>query len=105
MIDEQVDSSNAPYLCTGTFDAPLGDLDVNSKIRPVTMVFCAAEAGRQFCMLHRRQARLVHKEILACIRNTLRFMPTGYLCRAQEGELKYMVVFSNPQVCQISCFS
>jgi hypothetical protein len=33
----------------------------------------------------------------------LRAVRGGYLCRVQEGELKYMAAFYDPQVCLLSC--
>ena len=43
-------------------------------------------------------AKTVHSVIAQCIHNTLRQIPGGYLCRLQDGDLKYMVCFASAKV-------
>jgi hypothetical protein len=40
----------------------------------------------------------VHMLCSRTIKETLRVMPEGYLCREQPGDLKYMVAFASPKV-------
>lgn len=82
----------------GTRDAPLGVVAGPVQLPPMTMVFAMVDGGKQFAVLHRKDARQVHKVIAACIQNTLRRTEQGYLCRMQDGEMKYMVAFHNPSV-------
>ena len=63
------------------------------------MAFCIVENGKSYMARSRgRDARRVHEIIVACIRAVLRVVPGGYLCRQQDGDLKYMVAFSSPRV-------
>jgi len=45
-----------------------------------------------------RCAAQVHKTVRACLHKALCSVPGGYMCREQEADLKYMVVFFEPQV-------
>lgn len=42
--------------------------------------------------------RLLHVSISEVLRAALRRVPGGYLCREQEGDLKYMLAFVDEQV-------
>ncbi len=64
----------------------------------VTMVFCGVD-GAGMLRWKRADARQeVHQCCSHAIRETLRVMPEGYLCREQPGDLKYMVAFSSAKV-------
>lgn len=89
-----------PYFSApGTDAAPLGDVtDTRIVLPPVTMVFCIVEGGKYYAATKsRNNARLVHIICSACIRETLRHVKGGYLCREQDGDLKYMVVFHDSE--------
>ena len=47
----------------------------------------------------------VHQLLSRCIRETLRVIRGGYLCREQPGDLKYMVVFGSPQVGRLAAWA
>ena len=64
----------------------------------VTAVFCSVEGGKQYAARHRTDARSVHLELLAVSRSVLRHVLGGYLVKHQAGELKYLFVFSSPEV-------
>ncbi len=65
---------------------------------PITMAFAIVDGGKTFAARHRRDVRRVNDVCAACIRSCLRVVPGGYLCRLQDGDLKYMVAFASPEV-------
>ena len=62
------------------------------------MVFCSVEGGKQYSAWNRQDAREVHLQLLAVMYSVLRQVPGGYFVRHQDGEFKYIVVFSKPEV-------
>lgn len=82
----------------GTFPASILTGDVPSSTPPMTMAFCAVEGAKALAARSRRDAKAVHDVCLGCVRNTLRYVRGGYLCRAQPGELKYLVAFADAEV-------
>ncbi|GAX74578.1 hypothetical protein CEUSTIGMA_g2027.t1 [Chlamydomonas eustigma] len=87
-----------PYFSApGSMEAPLmGIHEGQISLPPVTMVFCCVEGGKEYAKKHREEAHAIHLLIAGIIRCTLREVPGSYLCRMQDGDLKYMVVFSSP---------
>lgn len=85
---------------SGTVDAPVGPTSGPLSLPPITMAFCIADNGKAYVARYRRDARRVHDIIAACINAALRLVQGGYLCRMQDGDLKYMVAFAAPQVGQ-----
>ena len=72
----------------------------SSVLPPVTMVFASVEGARQLARRHRVLACATHRILSETLRAILRDQDspaTGYLCREQEGDLKYMIVFSSPR--------
>ena len=78
--------------------APLSSLIAPTPLPLVTAVFCSAEGGKQYASWRRLDAREVHLELLTVMRNILRQIPGGYLVKHRDGDLKYLVVFSSPEV-------
>ena len=85
----------------GAFLAPLGPRDPQSAVSlpPVTVVFCSIEGGKQYASSRSKaDARDMHLELVAIMRGALRQVPGGYFVRHQDGEFKYLVVFSQAEV-------
>lgn len=68
----------------------------------VTMVFAVVEGGKALIRKKPEVARLVHNTIGRIVHMLLMALPDrdgrqdGYLCRQQEGVLKYMLAFREP---------
>ena len=89
----------APPPSAGSAKAPFSLKDVSEEpLRPMTMVFCAVESGKVYAGWNRADAQIVHAELSALLRSILRQVPGGYLVRQQDGELRYLVAFSKPEV-------
>jgi hypothetical protein len=61
----------------------------------VTMVFMAVEGPEQLVRRRRTFTPLVQSLLSRVVRDSLRRLG-GYLCRVQEGDMKFMVVFGSP---------
>ncbi|GAX74576.1 hypothetical protein CEUSTIGMA_g2025.t1 [Chlamydomonas eustigma] len=88
-----------PYFCgPGTLAAPLVGMSESAptSLPNVTMVFCCVDGGKDYAKKHREEAHVIHTIIAGIIHDTMRQVPGSYLCRMQDGDLKYMVVFSTP---------
>ena len=87
----------------GSLIAPLTSTeDLPEGLPPVTMVFSSVEGGKQYSAWHRQDAREVHLQLLAVMYSVLRQVPGGYFVRHQDGELKYIIVFSKPEASIVS---
>lgn len=62
---------------------------------PVTMVFMAVEGPEQLVRRRRPFTPLVQSLLNRVVRDALRRLG-GYLCRVQEGDMKFMVAFGDP---------
>jgi hypothetical protein len=73
----------------------------------ITMVFARVDGGKQLMLRDKTEGLLVNDMVLAVITEALKAVPGGYLCRVQDGEMKYMVAFHAAQVRQRDhvCFS
>ncbi|GLI65643.1 hypothetical protein VaNZ11_009242 [Volvox africanus] len=90
--------SDSPYFAApGTLEAPLGAVEGPLELPAITMAFAIAEGGKTYATRYRRDVRRVNDVAAACIRACLRVVSGGYLCRLQDGDLKYMVAFATPQ--------
>ncbi|EFJ44638.1 hypothetical protein VOLCADRAFT_95039 [Volvox carteri f. nagariensis] len=94
--------SDDPYLAApGTLKVPLGPADIvapNPTSMPyITMAFAIVEGAKEFAGKHRQDVQRVSDMCTACIRACLRVVCGGYMCRSQDGELKYMVAFACPE--------
>jgi len=87
-----------PYFAApGTLEAPIGLVEGAGELPNITMVFSIVDGGKTYAKSHRKEARDIHRIIESVIRSTLRQIPGGYLCRLQDGDLKYMVAFPTAQ--------
>jgi hypothetical protein len=62
---------------------------------PVTMVFMAVEGPEQLVRRRRTFTPLVQSLLSRVVRDALRRLG-GYLCRVQDGDMKFMVAFASP---------
>lgn len=62
---------------------------------PVTMVFMAVEGPEQLVKRRRPFTPVVQGLLNRVVRDALRRLG-GYLCRVQEGDMKFMVAFASP---------
>jgi hypothetical protein len=62
------------------------------------VVFCGVESAGKLRWRRAEARQEVHQLCSRAMRETLRVMPDGYLCREQPGELRYIVAFASPQV-------
>eukprot|EP00775_Hariotina_reticulata_P005596 gene5596-5834_t len=60
---------------------------------PVTMVFAAVDGGINLVRKKKQVAKVVHMSVTRLMQATLLALPDGYLCREQDGVLKYMLAF------------
>ena len=98
----------------GYFDAPgalgfpLGSSDKGSKddvFDPfVATVFIQVDSGKAYAAKHRSDAAEIHSTLQTLIKSTLRLCPGGYLAKAQDGELKYLLTFSTTEAAVFWCF-
>lgn len=117
---QKVECVDAPYFdAPGTLEAPLGYKEVRQcnfqdcaaargdveaaalLLTPVTAVFCGVDAAARAALLSGVPSAAVqktHRLLRECVLQTLRAFPGGYLCRDQEGELRFLLAFSSPQV-------
>jgi class 3 adenylate cyclase len=97
----------------GYFDAPgaLGfSLGASDKGRDdvldpfLATVFLQVDGGKAYAAKHRADAAEVHSILLALIKTTLRLTnPGGYLNKAQDNELKYLLTFSTTEAAIYCC--
>jgi hypothetical protein len=64
----------------------------------ITMVFLIVDGAKKLRWKRAEARQEMHLLCSRTIKETLRVMTEGYLCREQPGDLKYMVCFSNPKV-------
>eukprot|EP00775_Hariotina_reticulata_P004431 gene4431-4686_t len=93
-------------LSKGYFDAPGTDAVASYSpftlepgrllLPPVTMVFAAVEGGKDLVRRKEHVAQHVHCALRWMMQVLLLALPDGYLCREQEGVLKYMLAFRSP---------
>eukprot|EP00775_Hariotina_reticulata_P005600 gene5600-5838_t len=80
----------------GTVEAGCGAtaklLDV-ALLPPVTMVFAAVDGGVNLVRKREQVAKVVHRVVTRLMQAVLLALPDGYLCREQDGVLKYMLAF------------
>jgi hypothetical protein len=62
------------------------------------MIFLIVDGAKKLRWKRADARQEVHMLCSRTIKETLRVMPEGYLCREQPGDLKYMVCFSSPKV-------
>lgn len=62
------------------------------------MIFLIVDGAKKLRWKRAEARQEVHMLCSRTIKETLRVMPEGYLCREQPGDLKYMVCFSSPKV-------
>jgi len=83
-----MDSTNSnPCLCNPALSL--------LPLPPVTMVFMAVEGPDQLVRRRRTFTPVVQSLLSRVVRDALRRLG-GYLCRVQEGDMKFMVVFASP---------
>eukprot|EP00798_Chlamydomonas_sp_ICE-L_P008123 gene8123-1370_t len=75
------------------------------EIPKVTMVFCSMSEGRRYRSLHFKDSQKVHDVCSSVMRNTLRSVPGGYLCRLLDGALKYMLSFHSAHAALTWCLT
>eukprot|EP00775_Hariotina_reticulata_P008470 gene8470-8653_t len=63
----------------------------------IAMVFARVDGGKQLMLRDKTEGLLVNGTVLAVIAEALKAVPGGYLCRVQDGEMKYMVAFHDAQ--------
>lgn len=68
---------------------------VMAPLPPVTMVFMAVEGPDQLVKRRRPFTPVVQALLNRVVRDALRRLG-GYLCRVQEGDMKFMVAFASP---------
>jgi hypothetical protein len=68
---------------------------VMQPLPPVTMVFMAVEGPEQLVKRRRSFTPVVQGLLNRVVRDALRRLG-GYLCRVQEGDMKFMVAFASP---------
>lgn len=116
---QRVECVDAPYFdAPGTLEAPLGyratrksDALEDAALRgdigalapmlpPATIVFCALDGSDRAALRGRSTSvfRAVHALLRDCVLRSLRAFPGSYLCRDQEGDLRFMLAFASPQV-------
>lgn len=61
-------------------------------------MFCSVEGGRGLLRSSADAGSVLHRLVADCILHTLRSFPSSYLCRKQEGELKYLLAFGEAKV-------
>eukprot|EP00775_Hariotina_reticulata_P013223 gene13223-13354_t len=66
------------------------------QLPPVTIVFAAVQGGKQLVQRKERAAAVVHQALSKVMQVVLLALPDGYLCREQEGALKYLLAFKEP---------
>ncbi|GAX72947.1 hypothetical protein CEUSTIGMA_g402.t1 [Chlamydomonas eustigma] len=92
---------DSPYFdAPSTLHHPLSHQDLymdDAGLPPVTMVFCAVEDGKMFSSKDRRAALVLQMELEAAMMSVMRQVPSGYLVRHQEAELKYIAAFGRAE--------
>ena len=84
----------------GSFGFPLGSADKSKSnvCEPfVATVFLQVDGGKAYATKYRSDAVELHLTLLALIKSTLRLIPGGYLAKAQDGELKYLLSFTTTE--------
>lgn len=118
-FNNEVQCVDAPYFdAPGTMEAPLGYKAAKSSgqqgrapalgalestaplLPPVTIVFCSVDGAARAALRAGAPAaaQTVHCLLRDCVLQTLRAFLGGYLCRDQEGELRFLLAFNTPQV-------
>ena len=64
----------------------------------ITTVFCMVEGGKKYAERNRRDARVMVLELLAIMHSCLRQVSSGYFVKELDGDVKFMLAFSNPEV-------
>eukprot|EP00775_Hariotina_reticulata_P007249 gene7249-7462_t len=67
-------------------------------IAAVTTVFLAVEGGKLIVRRRPEVARVVESVLCKVMQALMLSLPEGYMCRRQEGALKYIVAFKEPMV-------
>eukprot|EP00775_Hariotina_reticulata_P005277 gene5277-5512_t len=87
----------APGALPAGFHSGTAMVDVERPLLgPVTMVFAAVHGGKSLVRKKEQAAHVVHNTLQRIMQAVLLALPDGYLCREQEGELKYMLAFQEP---------
>ena len=111
--DEWVKIDSSYFDAPGTLNAALSPTDQVLSTTPgassgmpfIGMVFCLVEGGKGYASKHRADASVVHQELVAIIKSTLRQIPQGYFVRSQDGDLKYLIAFSTSEAALFWCIS
>ena len=84
-----------PALPSPPFPAP----QVATTMLPsVAIMFAAVEGGRELVARTAPLAATIHHSVVTIMSGLLQHVASGYMCRVWDGELKYMLAFSSPQV-------
>ncbi|GAX78741.1 hypothetical protein CEUSTIGMA_g6178.t1 [Chlamydomonas eustigma] len=67
--------------------------------------FAWLTGGKQFALKHRKDASDMGRDTAAIMRSVVRQVPGGYFLRQQDGDLKYVLVFSTPEDALLFCIS
>lgn len=84
-----------PSALHATFSSPCMFNPILQPLPPVTMVFMAVEGPEQLVRRRRTFTPVVQSLLSRVVRDALRRLG-GYLCRVQEGDMKFMVAFASP---------
>lgn len=77
----------------------IGSVPPLPSLPDVTVVFISVASASSFVSKHSQQeVRALHRLLLRCMRQQLALAPggDGYMCRTQDGDLKYMAAFAAP---------
>lgn len=85
----------AGFGSSGSMQAPQVCSPLMQPLPPVTMVFMAVEGPEQLVRRRRTFTPRVQVLLSRVVRDALRRLG-GYLCRVQEGDMKFMVAFASP---------
>eukprot|EP00775_Hariotina_reticulata_P011064 gene11064-11220_t len=96
--------SELEQVAKGYFDAPgasaallvAGMRVERPLLAAVTTVFATVEGGKLLVRMKPQVAKATHRVLEKVMQALLLSMPDGYLCRAQEAVLKYILAFREP---------